>query len=88
AATSKHTQLEGECTGGACLPSSQDTLDSFHTLRTLSTLSYVAGGVLVVGGIVLIVTAPSSTKVQASREPIRVLPWVGWGAAGLTGRFQ
>jgi hypothetical protein len=88
AATSKHTQLEGECAGGACLPSSQDTLDSFHTLRTLSTISYVAGGVLVVGGVVLFATAPTSGKVQASSDPVRVVPWVGWGAAGLTGRFQ
>jgi hypothetical protein len=60
AAQSKHTALAGECSGGQCPPSAQGEIDSFHSLRTLSTIGYVVGAAGIVGGVVLWLTAPTS----------------------------
>jgi hypothetical protein len=85
AATSKHSTLEGECPHApSCPTSASGDLDSFHTLRTASTVSYVIGAVGLVGGGVLYLTAPS---VKASAATAWIRPWLGLGSAGLSGRF-
>jgi hypothetical protein len=59
-AESKHSTLASECKGGVCAPSDQGDVNSFHTLRTLSTVGYVVGAVGLAGGVVLWLLAPSS----------------------------
>jgi hypothetical protein len=54
-AMGKHSKLEDNCPGGQCPPDQQDNLDSFHTLGTVSTVGFIAGGVLAAAGIVLVV---------------------------------
>jgi hypothetical protein len=85
AATSKHSTLEGECPHApSCPTSASGDLDSFHTLRTASTVSYVIGAVGVVGGAVLFLTTLSR---KTSTSTAGVHPWIGLGSAGLSGRF-
>lgn len=82
-AGSKHTTLAGECDpqGGACPPGSQGDIDSFHTLRTASTIAYAIGAAGLVGGAVLWLTAPSPRSDAAAHV------WLGPAAAGIAGRF-
>jgi hypothetical protein len=81
AAGSKHTTLEGECPGNGCPPSSQSELDSFHSLKTWSTVGYVVGIAGLAGAGVLLLTAPRA----ASGATARV--WIGPASAGLAGAF-
>jgi hypothetical protein len=82
-ATSKHSDLQSQCANG-CPPSAQGDLDSYHTLGTLSTVGFIAGGVLAAAGLVFIITAPHDST--ASAGP-RVAPYVGLGSVGAAGIF-
>lgn len=77
------------CSGAnKCTPNSQPLknaqshYDSANSAATVSTIAFIAGGVLVAGGAVLYLTAPSGDKVQ-------VAPAVGLNTAGfsLAGTF-
>lgn len=59
-AMGKHGDLEEGCPAGQCPPEQQDTLDSYRTLGTVSTVGFIAGGVLAATGVVLLLTAPSA----------------------------
>lgn len=88
-ALGKHGELEDACTlgnGTGCPPAQQDNLDSYHTMGTLSTIGFIAGGVGVTAGVVLLVTAPSSAPAQAQRGAW-IAPRVGLGYVGAEGRF-
>jgi hypothetical protein len=67
----------GECDHG-CRDSGR--YQNFQTLRTVSTISFAAGGVLVATGIVLLIVAPSKGSATASLE-------VGPGHAAVSGSF-
>jgi hypothetical protein len=84
-AASKYSQAESGCPSRACVEGSpgDDALHSFRTLRTVSTVGYVVGGVGLAGGIALLLTLPASTAARASS----VHPWVGAGQAGVLGVF-
>jgi hypothetical protein len=56
-----------ECDDRKCSPSQQDNVDELGTQRTISTVGFIAGGVLAATGIVLVFTAPKGdTRPQAS----------------------
>jgi hypothetical protein len=58
-----------------------DRLEKIRTLLTVGVTSYVAGGVFLVGGVVVLLTAPSASPRAASGRPtglaVRCAP--GWG---------
>ncbi len=55
---SKHSALVSECQpNGSCPTTAQGDLDSFHSLRTVSTVAYVVGALGVAAGAVLWLTA-------------------------------
>jgi hypothetical protein len=56
-AMGKHSDLEEACPGGACPPDQQDNLDSYETFGTVSTVGFIAGGVLAAAGIALVVVS-------------------------------
>jgi len=58
-AIGKHGELSDNCPNGICATSQQDTLDSYQTLGTISTVGFIAGGVLAATGVVLVLVAPS-----------------------------
>lgn len=62
---------------GRCPARLQGTVDAYYAWGTASTVTFIAGGVLVATGIGLLVSAPSRTKPAA----------VGVGPRGLVGRF-
>ncbi len=67
-AMGKHGELEDNCPNGVCAAGQQDTLDSYHTLGTISTIGFIAGGVIAATGVVLVLVAPSDAKEPASAK--------------------
>ena len=58
--------------------------ESYNTLRHVSTVGFVAGGVFAAAGAVLFITANAGSAAKAS-APVTV--WVGAGSGGLRGNF-
>jgi hypothetical protein len=58
-ALGKHSTLEGSgnCYGDKCRPIASSEVDSLNTLRAVSTIGFIAGGVLASAGVVLLLTA-------------------------------
>jgi hypothetical protein len=88
-AASKHSSIAGHCPNGTCPQSTQYTqaqfnsdMSAYNLLGSVSTASFVAGGVLAAAGIVLVVTAPSAPSARASLTPV-----IGAGYLGAQGRF-
>lgn len=81
AAGAKHSTVEGECNNGNnCPTTAQGDIDSFHTLRTWSTVGYAVGFAGVATGVVLWLTAPKS-------DTHTTAVWFGPASAGVSGRF-
>jgi hypothetical protein len=86
-AISKKSKLDdsGDCVGNVCLSSTkQSELDSYATMRTVSSIGFIAGGVLAAAGVVLLVTAPSTDSASAQGGT-----WVRVSSTGVSagGRF-
>jgi hypothetical protein len=85
----KVSDIDSKCPNKHCTPEEQSDIDSAKTMGTVSTIGFIAGGVGLVAGVVLLVatgrggasTAPASAKVS------HVTPWAGLGSAGFSGRF-
>ncbi len=67
-AMGKHGELEDNCLNGSCPEAQQDTLDSYHTLGTVSAIGFIAGGVIAATGVVLVLVAPSDPQEPASAK--------------------
>lgn len=59
---SEKANVDDNCVGAQCNQSGVDANERAHDHATLSTIGFIAGGVLVVTGIVLLVTAPSTSR--------------------------
>jgi hypothetical protein len=81
-AISDHGDIANACPDPKNCPSSvQGKIDSYNTMGALSTVGFVAGGVLAVAGIVMWVLAPSAKKTEKAAAWITLSP-VSWGVAG------
>jgi hypothetical protein len=86
-ALQKKSDLEGSCTDGRCSPAVRDEVDSYGTLRTVSTIGTIAGGVGVAAGLTLLFTAGPKSEPAPASGAVRLRGWVGLNQAGLTGEF-
>jgi hypothetical protein len=76
------------CNGNQCPPSTYADIDTAHTLATASTISFITAGVAAAVGAATLLTAPRVPQVHARASAgLRIAPWVGVGAAGITGAF-
>jgi hypothetical protein len=48
------------CNGNRCAPSERDLVDSYRSARSVSTIGFIAGGVLTAAGITLLITQSSN----------------------------
>jgi hypothetical protein len=82
-AASKHRDAERQCPNLTCVQGSagEDSLNEFRSLRTVSTLGYVVGGLGVAAGVTFFLIAPSR------RDDGHVAIWLGARSAGLSGAF-
>lgn len=76
------------CADGKCLHSVEGDVSSLRTFRTVSTIGFVAGGVLTATGVVLLLTSNDSSA-QAKHKPARprVALGIGPGHLQLLGHF-
>jgi len=91
-ATSREKSAEDKCPGHHCVNGSQGAkdLDAFRSLRTVSTIGYVVGGVGVAAGVTLLLTAPKSkpaAEKAAALDRPHWAPYVGLGSTGIAGTF-
>ena len=86
-AGSRYSKAERQCPDHACVAGSAglDTLQSFRSLRTVSTIGYIIGGVGLAAGTTLFLTAPSKSTARARTGSVNV--WVNLGSVGLAGAF-
>lgn len=84
-ATSKHSSAQSECPNSVCVAGSQGEkdLDSFRTLRTVSTIGYVVGGVGAAAGVTLLLLTPKSPRSQSASVHVVVSP----SSLGVVGAF-
>jgi hypothetical protein len=70
-ALSKRSTLadSGNCRSGVCLRSEQSNVESLNTMRTVSTVGFVVGGVLAATGVVLILTERPHSDRAAQAAP-------------------
>jgi hypothetical protein len=67
------------CNGNRCAPSEQDVVDSYRSARSISTIGFIAGGVLTAAGVTLLITQSSNgADTQA---------FIGPGTIGARGTF-
>jgi hypothetical protein len=78
-----HSTLANNCPQGACGPSEQSNLSSYHTMGAISTVGFVVAGVGAAAGVILLVTAPKSQPTTG----FSVRPTVGFGSVGAVGSF-
>lgn len=86
-ASSSWSKAQGECSPGNC-PSAAHALaatdhDSAVTAATISTVGFIAGGALLVGGIVVFLTAPRREEGTSTRA-FTLVPNVGANGAAMS----
>jgi hypothetical protein len=90
ASSKKSTASGSPCASGPCAQSDlttyQSDRDSYYTMGTISTIGFIAGGVLAAGGAALLLFGPHGEQ-SAPAAAAWVSPFVGPGSAGVTGRF-
>jgi hypothetical protein len=82
----KHNKLDGLCPDKQCpgdRPGTVGTYDNYHTLGHVSEAAFIAGGVGVALGAVLLLTRPRGDSISAGQ----VSPYIGVGNAGVFGTF-
>lgn len=72
------------CVNNVCDADGVQLIDDAHASATLSTVSFIAGGALVLGGAVLYFTAPRDHSAPVA---LRVSPSLGGASLGLSGSF-
>ncbi|HEX2870310.1 MAG TPA: hypothetical protein VHP33_03625 [Polyangiaceae bacterium] len=87
-ALSKKSKLDDDdaCRAGQCTYAVESDVKSLRTFRTVSTIGFIAGGVLAATGVVLLVTSGSSQQ-QGARQRPHVALAVGAGNLQLAGSF-
>jgi hypothetical protein len=89
-AMGKHSDLAKVCTDKMCPPSESGSLNSYHSVATISTVGFIVGGVGVAAGVVLLVTQPKTESMAPAGAPsttLRVIPTIGLGSIGVLGQF-
>ena len=65
-AMNNHSELVDSCPNEVCPEIEQATIDNYNVTQNLSTVGFIAGGVLAVTGLVLVLAAPSASSDDAS----------------------
>jgi hypothetical protein len=81
------SSASARCNGTQCPPSTYGDIDAAHTFATVSTISFVVAGVAAATGAVTLLTAPHGAGNPHAPAGRDIEPWVGFGAAGVSGTF-
>jgi len=77
----QYSDLKDKCPGDSCTPEQTSSVNSYNSLRTISTVGFVAGGVLAAAGVTLLVTQ----RAEPNRPTVGL--WVSPGMTGVHARF-
>ena len=80
----QQSSLGTSCPNHVCPPSQYGALDGANTLATLSTITFIVGGVGVAAGVVALLLGKPSARAATQAH---VEPWIGLGSAGVRGTF-
>lgn len=80
---SKYSDLKEDCPALSCGAKYSDRVESYRTMRTVSTVGFVAAGVGAAVGVTLLLTSPSRTPTAAQNLSL----WVTPEMAGVVGTF-
>jgi hypothetical protein len=90
-AMTKHSELVSGCPDRTCGRDEESNYNDFHTLGTVSTVGFIAGGAGLATGVVLLLVKPkTSVETPAPGQASRGATWspfIGVGAAGVRGSF-
>lgn len=86
-ASSKHSRADELCPGRECTPGSEgaDALESFRSLRTVSTAAYGVGAAGLAAGLILWLSMPDDRE---RPDVASVQPWLEGRFAGVQGAFH
>lgn len=80
-AAGEYETASAGCNDNSCPDGFEDQIAGYNTLRIVSSVGFIAGGVLAAAGITLLITAPKRS------EAAFVAPMIGFGTLGVHGRF-
>jgi hypothetical protein len=86
-AMGKHGDLEDNCPNNQCPADQQDNLDSFETMGTVSTIGFIAGGVLAAVGIALVLVTTLGGDEGDEEAAATLSTELGLGHVNATLRF-
>jgi hypothetical protein len=85
-AMADENKLQDRCPDEMCSEMYRSTVQRYDTMRTLATVTLIAGGALTVLGTTLLIAAPSSNAAQRDRARRRAIePVIGLTGIGLKG---
>ena len=76
------SKLDDHCPNSSCPAAYRSDIARYDTLRTLSTVTLIAGGTLALTGLAFLIARPSERAERA-----RLVPWIGPGSAGVRGEL-
>jgi hypothetical protein len=83
-AWTKSNDVKSTCNGNLCPQVEAGDISASKTYGNVSTVAFIAGGVVAATGIVLLIAAPGGgAKSDDAGKSARVAPWIGPGGAGL-----
>jgi hypothetical protein len=85
-ASASWSSSQNACATPTSCPNHAQAVSDYNTASSealVSTIGFIAGGVLVAGGLVLVFTAPPRAKDAAPRATLQLAPTLARGAAGL-----
>jgi hypothetical protein len=87
-AIGQRSRLDERCGPNShlCPKPLENDVDGYNTLRHLSTVGFLVGGIGVAAGTVLLVTAPRASSRRAA-SGLTLTPFVGVASAGVRGAF-
>jgi hypothetical protein len=89
-----HDRAKVHCNGDVCDPLGVDLRDHAITSGNISTVAFIAGGALLLSGIILVATAPKGPKQREASSPwltnVAAGPQIapGGGGVAIRGAFQ
>jgi hypothetical protein len=84
---SQTSSLSTSCPGHTCPPASYSSYDSANSLATISTVAFAVGGVGACLAVISLVVGHEERSQPPASARLSVSPWIGAGAAGLSGSF-
>lgn len=86
-ALSKSSSVKNACVQKDCPPSAQSDIDASKSMGTISTVSFVVGGIGAAVGVAALLIGQGKSEAPKSASAPHVSPWFGGTSMGVEGAF-